>query len=394
MGRVKQAVILAAGEGQRLRPLTRWRPKVVLPIANKPILQYVVESLADEGVRNIIMVVGYRKEHVLNYFGNGAQFGVEIEYVVQERQLGTAHALKQVKGKVQDRFLVLSGDTIIEPNTIAHLVDALQESLMVKAQQDVSKYGTVEVKDGIAQRITEKPYEAQGNLVNLGLYAFTPGIFKFTEDSLELTEALQKLIDDGQILQVYETKDTWLDVVYPWDILRLNEFILGRISPMTGGVIEPYVNLKGAISVGRGSIIRSNCYITGPVTIGRNCDIGPNVYIAPSTSIGDDVIIAAFTQIKNSILGDRVRIGSHSIIENTFIDKGSVMKEQFVACTKETEVKIDGEHHQVDMGAVIGRGCIIENSVMLLPGIVVGNYTNIRSGNVVRENLPDESLVV
>ncbi|GAG16823.1 unnamed protein product, partial [marine sediment metagenome] len=122
--RIEQAVILAAGEGQRLRPLTVLKPKVMIPIADKPILQYVVEALAVNGVRHIIMVVGYRKEQVQDYFGSGEKLGVEIDYIVQKQQLGTAHALMHAKDAVEDRFLVLPGDNIIKSDTIAPLVEA------------------------------------------------------------------------------------------------------------------------------------------------------------------------------------------------------------------------------------------------------------------------------
>src|SRR3989339_50999 len=106
---MKQAIILAAGEGQRLRPFTVARPKAMLSIADRPVLQFIVESLAGNGIRNIILVVGYRKEQVYDYLGSGEAYGVDITYVTQETQLGTAHALAQVREMVEDEFLVLSG---------------------------------------------------------------------------------------------------------------------------------------------------------------------------------------------------------------------------------------------------------------------------------------------
>ena len=120
---MKQAIILAAGEGQRLRPFTVTRPKVMLSIADKPILQYVVEALAQNGIRNIVLVVGYRKEQVFDYMGAGERFGVDITYITQETQLGTAHALAQAKEVAEDEFLVLPGDNLIEADTIADFVD-------------------------------------------------------------------------------------------------------------------------------------------------------------------------------------------------------------------------------------------------------------------------------
>ena len=129
---MKQAVILAAGEGQRLRPFTVTKPKVMLSIAGKPILQYVVESLAQNGIRKIIIVVGYKREQIFDYMGAGEKFGVDIVYITQDSQLGTAHSLIQVKDLVEDEFLVLPGDNLIEANTIAGFTEVKPNALLVK----------------------------------------------------------------------------------------------------------------------------------------------------------------------------------------------------------------------------------------------------------------------
>jgi len=157
--RIECAVILAAGEGQRLRPFTVLKPKVMIPIANKPILQYVVEALAANGVRHIAMVVGYKKEQDQDYFGSGEKLGVEIDYIVQKQQLGTAHALLQARDMVGDGFLVLPGDNIIEANTITRLVEAKPSIILVKKQANISKYGVVTVRRRMIEDITEKPNE-------------------------------------------------------------------------------------------------------------------------------------------------------------------------------------------------------------------------------------------
>ena len=130
--RIEQAIILAAGEGQRLRPFTTSRSKVMIPIANKPILQHVIEALVANGICQIMIVVGYRKEQLQNYFGSGKRFDVTIDYVVQEQQLGTAHALNKVRHMTKERFMVLSGDNIIEPDTIAPLIRTSPNTMMIK----------------------------------------------------------------------------------------------------------------------------------------------------------------------------------------------------------------------------------------------------------------------
>jgi glucose-1-phosphate thymidylyltransferase len=129
---MKQAVILAAGEGQRLRPFTANKPKVMLTIADKPILQYVIEALAQNGIRSIILVVGYHREQIFDYMDSGERFGVEITYVTQEKQLGTAHALAQTRSVVDKEFIVLSGDNLIEADTISTIFDVEPDSILVK----------------------------------------------------------------------------------------------------------------------------------------------------------------------------------------------------------------------------------------------------------------------
>jgi len=160
-----------------------------------------------------------------------------------------------------------------------------------------------------------------------------------------------------------------------------------------GGTIEPGVSLKGQVSVGKDTVIRSNSYIAGPVVIGHSCDIGPNVCLLPATSIGDNVVISPFTEIENSVIGSDVDIGPGCIIQNSVIDRGSIIKGHFTACSGQTEVKIDDEHHLVDIGAMLGEGCNLGNSVVAQHGVIVGNYSQIQALKLISGKLPDGSLV-
>lgn len=394
MGRVEQAVILAAGEGQRLRPFTVSKPKVMIPIANKPIMQYVIEAVAVDGIRNIVVVVGYRKDQVVDYFGSGEQFGVEIDYVEQTQQLGTAHALKQVKEKVHGRFLTLSGDNVIEPGTISTLIDVEQDTILVNEQENISKYGVIEAQDGIVTSIVEKPKEAISHLVNTGIYSFGSEIFDGIEQETDLTSVIRNMIALGREVRICEATGAWLDVVYPWDMLKLNDFALAKTSPATGGTIESGVTMKGLVSVGKGTIIRSNSYIVGPAIIGENCEIGPSVCILPSTTIGNNVCIAPFTVITNSMIADGVEIGPNSTIQDSIMDRGSLLKGHFVAQSGETDIRIDDEYHRVRIGAILGEHCSIGDSVVTCPGVIVGNRSQIRALKVLDGSVPDESLVM
>jgi len=390
---MKQAVILAAGEGQRLRPFTVTKPKVMLSIAGKPILSYVVESLAQNGIRNIVLVVGYGKEQVFDYMGSGEQFGVNITYVTQERQLGTAHALAQAKAATENEFLVLPGDNLIEANTIAQFVTMVPEAVLVKRVDNPLRYGVVTIESGVVKDIVEKPKEAKSNIINTGIYAFTRGIFNFIEPELDIPDVLNNMIAQGKPITAQETDGTWLDVVYPWDILSLNATVLRQIQAKLGGTIETGVSIKGSVWVGKDTVIRSNSYIAGPVVIGDNCDIGPNVCLLPATSIGDNVVVSPFSEIKNSVIGNDVSIGSGCVIQDSVIDKGCVIKGHFTACSGEAEVKFNDEYHKVSIGAMLGEGCSLDNSVVAQPGVIVGNYSQVRALKLIGGRLPDKSLI-
>jgi len=390
---MKQAVILAAGEGQRLRPFTVTKPKAMLSIADRPILQYVVEALAQNGIRNIVIVVGYRRQQVFDYIGAGEQFGVDIVYITQERQLGTAHALAQAKDAVEGEFLILPGDNLIEADTIAQFIAMKPNAVLVKKVDDTTRYGVVTTEGGLVKDIVEKPKEAKGNIINTGIYAFTTEIFDFVKAELDIPDVLNNMLSQGYAIGAQETEGTWLDIVYPWDILSLNDAVLRRIPANLGGTIEAGTSVKGLVSVGKDTVIRSNSYLVGPVVIGQNCDIGPNVCILPATSIGDNVVISPFSEIENSVIGDDVNIGPGSIIQDSVIDEGCVMKGHFVACSGQAEVRVNDDYHLVNIGAMLGVGCNLEDCVVAQPGVIIGNYSQIQALKLISGKLPDKSIV-
>ncbi|RLG34113.1 hypothetical protein DRN97_03350 [Methanosarcinales archaeon] len=392
----KQAVVLAAGEGERLKPFTASKPKVMIKVANKPILQYVVEALERNGIRRIIFVVGYKKEKIMDYFEDGKALGVEIEYVVQKHLLGTGDALRQAEGKTDKRFLVLPGDNVIQADTISDSglldIEENENAILIKAHNDVSKYGVVMVENGMVEDIIEKPSKEISNLVNTGIYAFEKGIFKFLED--ELTTGLLGMIRKGNRVKACETHGAWLDAVYPWDILSLNSIVLRENPAKVEGKIERGVTIDGRVAIGKKSVIRANSYVKGPVIIGENCEIGPNACIFPSTSIGNDVTIGAFTEIKNSVLTDMVKIGSFSSIQDSIFDSGTYAEGGFIARSEEADIEIGGEHLRVKIGAVVGEYCEIGSNVIASPGVIIGNRCRIKSMKELSGKIPDGSWVV
>ncbi len=399
---MKQAVILAAGEGRRLRPFTVNKPKAMLFIAGKPILQYIVESLAYNGIRDLILVVGYRHEHIFDYFGSGEHFDVKIRYINQKKQLGTADALLQTEHLVNDKFIVLPGDKLIEPDTIKQLKDIQPETILVKKMENPVRSSVITVNlEGSVTEAMRSERRAIGTsretgmfMVNTGIYAFTKNIFNFLKGEQNIPVALNKMLANGRQLKALETKGTWLDVTYPWDMLDLNSIVLQYIEGNVAGTIETSVSIKGAVSLGDNTVIRANSNISGPVIIGRGCEIGPNVCIMASTSIGDNVTVSPFTQVKNSVIGSDVSIGPGSIIQDSVIDRDCVIEGYFAAISGDAEIIIDKELRDVKAGAIVGEGCRFGSHVAAQPGVIVGNYTRIKPMNAISGLIPDKSIII
>ncbi|MCX7912001.1 MAG: sugar phosphate nucleotidyltransferase [Dehalococcoidales bacterium] len=390
---MKQAIILAAGQGQRLKPFTVSRPKPMLAIAGRPILEFIIEALSGCGIRDIVLVVGYRRDQIYDYFGAGEKFGVSISYVTQPSQLGSADALLQARDAAEDEFLVLPGDNLIEAATLAGFTAVNPPAVLVKRVDNPGYYGVVEAAGGEVRGIVEKPREASSNLVNTGIYAFRRDVFDSARGILDLPDVINSMTMEGCPVKIVETTGTWLDVVYPWDILSLNEAVLKNTQTRLGGTVETGVSLKGAVVIGEGTVIRSGSCIYGPVVIGSGCDIGPQVCIMPATSIGSNVTISPFTEIKNSVIGDDCVIGPGCIIVDSVIDRGCVFSGRFTALGGESEVTINGEAPSRSVGVLMGEECRVESATATAPGTIIGNYCQIRTGRTVRGKLPDHGLV-
>lgn len=397
---VREAIILAAGEGTRLRPFTEDMPKVMLPVANKPILEYVVEALAENGVSNIIMVVGYKKESIMNYFGEGKKWDANIIYAMQEKQLGTGHALLQAEEHVNgEEILVLPGDNIIDKNSISKLISSDAPSLIVEESELPSKYGVVEMEDDTVVRLIEKPEKAESNLISTGIYKLRKDIFKILRENVErgknkLTDAIQFFVESGELKGI-KVDGHWKDIIYPWNLLEVNSGGLYNLPSSISGKIEKNVFIKGKVVIGEGSVIHSGSYIEGPVIIGKGCEIGPNACIFPSTSIGDNVMIHPFSEIRNSIIMDNATIGSCSFISNSVVGKSNSISSHFSTITGNARIEVDGELHKIErIGAFVGSDCEIGANVVVEPGKRIGKKCIISSNKLIKDDIPNGSRVV
>ncbi len=400
-----KAVILAAGEGLRCRPLTLTRSKVMLPVANKPLLEHIINAVAEKGIKEIILVVGYKKERIMDYFGDGLNFGVEISYAFQDAQLGTAHAVKQVKEYIDGDFLVINGDNLVDAGTIAEILAGQRGEvtlLAVEREQTVG-YGVVILENNRVKKILEKPKEVVSHLVNAGIYLFSTDVFEEIDQTplsetgeYAITDTIQQMIEKGKDVFMVESESLWLDAVHSWDFLKANAVMLEQRKKDLKGTVENGAVIKGNVVVGENSIIRGGCYIIGPAAIGKNCDIGPNTVILPSTSIGDNTSIDSSVEIMNSIIMNDVRVGSNSYISNSIIGANNIIGPHFsTEVGRNLMIEMKGILHHADLlGTVTGDDNNIANRVLIKAGKMIANNCNIEAGVTVYRDIPPASIVL
>jgi UDP-N-acetylglucosamine diphosphorylase / glucose-1-phosphate thymidylyltransferase / UDP-N-acetylgalactosamine diphosphorylase / glucosamine-1-phosphate N-acetyltransferase / galactosamine-1-phosphate N-acetyltransferase len=383
-----QAVILAAGEGKRVRPLTRSRPKSLIPVANRPIIEYVIDALLKNGIREIVVVVGYRKEQVTRFLN---QLDVPVDVVVQTKQLGTAHALQCAESKIHGDFLLLTGDNYIDPHSIARIA-GIPNAMLIQEHPSPSNFGVVMLQDGYVTEIVEKPEHAQSLMVSTGVYSLKKEIFSYIQGN-DLTDAIAAMIRDGIQVQGVPADD-WQNAIFAWDLLKMNRRLLSHISPAREGTTSRQAIIHGAVRIGKGTTIGPNTVITGPVVIGNDCNIGPNCCILPNTSIGSRVTLEPFTMIGNAVVMDDTSIGSHSRIVDTIIGERCTLADHSSASKISGLLDIEGTAIFSEFGAILGDS-VISGPFSTYRNTILGNNVTIGSrGNLTSKLIPDGSTVI
>ncbi len=413
-----KAVILTAGEGTRMRPLTTTRPKTMLITGGKPLIQYNIESLRDAGITDITLVVGYKQEVIREYFKDGSEFGVKINYAEQHGQLGTAHAIASAEEYIDESFIVLNGDIIVSYDLIRNLIEkyATRTSNKVKSVLTVitvknpSNYGIVSTRNDYITDIIEKPSEeeAPSNLANAGIYLFSLEIFdaiRKTEISergeYEITDSLKIELNEGCEILGLISNEPWMDVGRPWELLSSNHDFLEKMEEHVEGEIEENVTIHGKIHLGKGSIIRSGCYIQGPVFIGENCDVGPNTYIRPYSCLCNGISVGNAVEIKNSIIMDKTNVNHLSYVGDSVIGVNCNLG----AGTNLANLRFDDKNVKVTvkgkredsgirkLGAIFGDGVKTGINTSVNPGVKIGNGSFINAGSVIYNDIESFSLV-
>lgn len=398
-----KAIVLAAGEGIRLRPFTDRMPKGMISVGNKPILSYVIESLVFSGISEIVLVVGYQKERIMDYFRDGALYQAQITYVIQDRQLGTGHALLQAAQSFGAETLVVPADNLVNSAMITSIKKHSTPSILCVIHDEPSNYGVVEIEDGRLTNIIEKPQGDQGNIISTGIYKLPketiPVLKKMVDQGrTDLTDTIKEMIAEGFLINTLISHEPWQDVVYPWDIINVNEQIMQKKDSMNGaGTIEKGVVIKGPVSIGRNTIIRSGSYILGPVSIGDGCHIGPSTCLFPSTTIGDNVTIGPYTSIHNCVIMANSSIDSHCCLKQSIIGEGCRLGSNIITLEADADIRLDALSrflHVKRSGCYIGENTCIDAAVVVHPGIIIGSDTMVGPQKVITKTIKSNSTVV
>ena len=314
-----KGIILHGGHGTRLRPLTHTGPKQLLPIANKPMSQFCLETIAETGINEIAIIIGgVGADKVREYYGDGKEFGVNITYIEQDEPRGIAHAIRLCKEFVNnEKFLVFLGDNIIQ-KPITDFVEDFNQSdydatILLCEVDNPSRFGIADVENEKIIKITEKPKKPTSNLAVTGIYLLTPLIFEVIDNlkpswrnELEITDALDNLLKQNDNIGYETITDYWKDTGTPEDILNANKQVLEHICNQTC-IIDKSTNIESGSSV-----------IT-PSIIGKNCKIDKSAQIGPNASIGDNTIISSGVVIENSIIMSDCKIDGGLNIRDSIV---------------------------------------------------------------------------
>jgi len=306
-----KAVVLCAGAGTRLRPLTHTGAKHLIPVANKPILAYALEALIAADVTEIGIVVGATGWQIEEAIGDGSRYGCRVTYIPQERPLGLGHAVNVTRSFVgDDRFIVYLGDNYIHGGMRDFVKkfasNGAAAQILLSREKDPTRFGVAVVEQDRIVRLVEKPRVPPSDLCIVGVYAFGPAIFEAiahtppsARGEVEITDAIQWLIDAGLTVNWAEVRGWWKDTGKPDDVLDLNRRLLEELEPDIAGDVDRDTTIEGRVVIAAGTTVRSSL-LRGPVVIAPDCTIS-EAYIGPFTAVGPRTAISR-CEIENSIL--------------------------------------------------------------------------------------------
>ena len=331
-----KALVLAGGSGTRLRPFSHSMPKQLIPLANKPILEYVLEDIGRLGVTEVAMIVGRWAADIADVIGDGSRFGMRISYIEQDQPLGLAHCVRLARPYLgDDDFIMYLGDNVL-PDGVAEIAADFREhrpaaQIVVQKVADPQRFGIVEVgADGAVERLVEKPPNPRSDLAVVGVYFFTAAIHRAVDSiapsnrgELEITDAIQWLLANGEAVEASRYEGYWRDIGHTEDVLACNGRLLGALRPDIAGDVDAASSVTGDVVVERGArVVRSR--IEGPAIVGADTLIEDS-RVGPNTAIGNSCTLSA-TDLAESIVQDGSSISDVRGVRSSVIGRSAAIK--------------------------------------------------------------------
>ena len=401
---ITEALILAAGKGTRMWPLTENLPKPLLPLCGKPIIEHQIMALKNVGVKKINILIGHRMKEISDLLGNGKKYDVKINYIVQSEQKGTGHAVSLAEKHIKNSFFCINGDTLVDEKNIELLAKKKTEmAMMVTNVDDGRNFGVVKSKNGLLTEIIEKGFSGKSS-INAGIYLFNKKIFKSLKTIKKSIRGELELTDALILNKIYtiEYVGFWKDIGSPWDLLTANEVLIDSIENKIKGNIEDNVNVNGHIYLGKNSTIKSGTYIEGPLWIGDNCTIGPNAYLRKGTVLCGKNKVGAASEIKNSILFEGAKAPHHNYVGDSILGKncnlGSGTKVANLRLDKK-EINVNHKGKRVNtgrrkLGVIMGDNISTGINSSINSGTIIGNDTDIGPNALVSGTYESKSLII
>jgi bifunctional UDP-N-acetylglucosamine pyrophosphorylase/glucosamine-1-phosphate N-acetyltransferase len=386
-----KALILAAGKGSNLYPLTETRPKPMFSICGKPVLEYIIQGLVETGNHDIIMVVGHHGEKIKKYFERGEQFSANIQYIEQEEPTGIGDAVLLAEKKIVpgERFFLVYADILFEYNIFSKTIETYNLKSAPVASITLTPtihpyYGNVSINPHIGiTKIADQLDETQaGSYVLAGVFVFDYsflGILKEANGNMRV--AFERLVQQqGLFGSIFEHE--WIDLGYPWNVLDANRFLMKsyRYAKIAGTVkLEGNVTINGPVQIEDDVTISGGSIINGPCYIGKGTYIGNNVLVRRNTSIGANSVIGYGVELKNCVLFDKVKVGRLSFVGDSVVGEdveigsgimtvNNLMAEETVKMTINDKTVDSG---LIKLGAFIGDQAKVGASNTLAPGTII-----------------------
>ena len=323
-----QTVLLAAGQGTRIRPLTDRRPKPMLPVADRPLAAHAADAAVAAGASKLVVVVGYESEQVREYFGD-EYGGVPVEYAEQTEQRGTADAVRVAAAHLDPGpFAVLNGDALSDADSVATLYDA-GPAVGSYRVDNPSAYGVLHTEESGSDirvtGVTEKPENPPSNLINTGAYVFPAeaqdwlDVGESERGELELTDVLERACREAAVSAV--PFERWLDVGRPWELLEANEWKLDELEREIAGEVHDDADVRGAVVVESGASVDAGVVVEGPALIRAGAHVGPNAYVRGRTVVGEDAHVGHAVEVKNSVLMAGATVGHLSYVGDSVVGR-------------------------------------------------------------------------